>query len=340
MSAGGTSRAWERLRGLPGRTPLRVRLITAVLALVIIALAVISFAGISFLRSYLLGQADNQLQALANEAATHGFPLNARPVPGEAVTWIPDGGQPQQAIVPVSSSGYGLQQTPQLIPGPGIPAIPSSLPSTADHAITVPATSGGGRWRTIGVASTGPAADGTQTNGTLVIAIDVSGAYATIGRLTGIDLIVSAIVIVALAIVGVAVIRASLRPLTDIEHTAEGIAAGDLTRRVPDHDPRTEVGRLGAVAERHARADRDRVRRPAPVGVRRPPVRGADAAVRRRRQPRAAHPADGDPRLRRVLPAARRAGRGLRRSGPGRFRPGRFRPGARRRQPGVCPRAR
>ncbi len=245
MSAGGTSRAWERLRGLPARTPLRVRLITAVLTLVIIALAAISFAGISFLRSYLLGQADNQLQALANEAATHGFPLNARPVPGEAVTWIPDGGQPQQAIVPVSSSGYGLQQTPQLIPGPGIPAIPSSLPSTADHAITVPATSGGGRWRTIGVASTGPAADGTQTNGTLVIAIDVSGAYATIGRLTGIDLIVSAIVIVALAIVGVAVIRASLRPLTDIEHTAEGIAAGDLTRRVPDHDPRTEVGRLG-----------------------------------------------------------------------------------------------
>jgi len=245
MSAGGTSRVWERLRGLPGRAPLRVRLITAVLALVVIALAAISFAGISFLRSYLLSQADNQLQALANEAGTHGFPLNARPVPGEAVTWIPDGGQPQQAIVPVSSSGYGLQQTPQQIPGPAIPAIPSSLPSTADHAITIPATSGGGRWRTIGVASTGPAADGTQTNGTLVIAIDVSGAYATIGRLTGIDLIVSAIVIVALAIVGVAVIRASLRPLTDIEHTAEGIAAGDLTRRVPDHDPRTEVGRLG-----------------------------------------------------------------------------------------------
>jgi two-component system OmpR family sensor kinase len=49
----------------------------------------------------------------------------------------------------------------------------------------------------------------------------------------------------ALAIAGVAAVRASLRPLTDIERTAQGIAAGDLSRRVPEHDPRTEVGRLG-----------------------------------------------------------------------------------------------
>ena len=45
--------------------------------------------------------------------------------------------------------------------------------------------------------------------------------------------------------VGVAVVRASLRPLTDIEKTARAIAAGDLSRRVPDQDPATEVGRLG-----------------------------------------------------------------------------------------------
>jgi two-component system OmpR family sensor kinase len=45
--------------------------------------------------------------------------------------------------------------------------------------------------------------------------------------------------------VGIAIVRASLRPLTDIELTAEAIAAGDLTRRVPDRDPGTEVGRLG-----------------------------------------------------------------------------------------------
>ncbi|HXZ64127.1 MAG TPA: HAMP domain-containing sensor histidine kinase, partial [Streptosporangiaceae bacterium] len=34
-------------------------------------------------------------------------------------------------------------------------------------------------------------------------------------------------------------------PLLDIERTAGAIASGDLSRRVPERDPRTEVGRLG-----------------------------------------------------------------------------------------------
>ena len=36
----------------------------------------------------------------------------------------------------------------------------------------------------------------------------------------------------------------SLRPLEEVETTAAAIAAGDLIRRVPERDPRTEVGRL------------------------------------------------------------------------------------------------
>jgi two-component system OmpR family sensor kinase len=51
-------------------------------------------------------------------------------------------------------------------------------------------------------------------------------------------------VLVVLAAVGVATVRASLRPLTEIEHAAAGIAAGDLTRRVPEYDQETEIGRL------------------------------------------------------------------------------------------------
>jgi two-component system OmpR family sensor kinase len=79
----------------------------------------------------------------------------------------------------------------------------------------------------------------------VIVGVDVSDVYATIGRLTSIDLIVSTAILLVLALVGVALVRASLRPLTEIERTAEGIAAGDLTRRIPDRDPRTEVGRLG-----------------------------------------------------------------------------------------------
>ena len=75
--------------------------------------------------------------------------------------------------------------------------------------------------------------------------MDLGDINGTISQLAGIDLIVSVIIIGGLAIVGVAIVRASLRPLTDIEQTARAIAAGDLSRRVPDQDPVTEVGRLG-----------------------------------------------------------------------------------------------
>ena len=41
-------------------------------------------------------------------------------------------------------------------------------------------------------------------------------------------------------------VRRSLRPLADVEVAAAAIAAGDLSRRVPDADERTEVGRMSA----------------------------------------------------------------------------------------------
>ena len=58
------------------------------------------------------------------------------------------------------------------------------------------------------------------------------------------EVLIGLAVLAALAAAGYLVIRRSLRPLVDVEHTAVAIAGGDLSRRVPDHDPRTEVGRL------------------------------------------------------------------------------------------------
>jgi two-component system, OmpR family, sensor kinase len=56
---------------------------------------------------------------------------------------------------------------------------------------------------------------------------------------------VSVVILIVLMIVGFAVVRANLQPLVDIEETAEEIAEGHLNRRVPEHDPRTEIGSLG-----------------------------------------------------------------------------------------------
>src|SRR5207247_7534071 len=48
-----------------------------------------------------------------------------------------------------------------------------------------------------------------------------------------------------LALGGIAAMRANLRPVVDIEVTAREIAAGRRNRRVPERDPRTEIGSLG-----------------------------------------------------------------------------------------------
>jgi two-component system OmpR family sensor kinase len=51
-------------------------------------------------------------------------------------------------------------------------------------------------------------------------------------------------VLVVVGLAGYAVVHRSLKPLAEVERTAATIAAGQLDRRVPERDPRTEVGRL------------------------------------------------------------------------------------------------
>jgi two-component system, OmpR family, sensor kinase len=227
-----SSRFWQSVRQLPERTPLRTKLITAVLVLVAIALAVISVAGLSFLRSYLLGTADQQLNTLAGQVQTYNGPFHRLGPENWVADFVLDG-----KVVQLYSSGpqYGPQFSS------GAPWL------TSGAAVTVPATSGGAEWRVLAVpgARATDVNTGQQVTGTLVVGVDVSSQYSTIGKLTIFDVLVSVLILAALVAVGAAIIRASLRPLSDIEKTAGAIAAGDLTQRVPEGDPRTEVGRLG-----------------------------------------------------------------------------------------------
>ena len=77
-----------------------------------------------------------------------------------------------------------------------------------------------------------------------VRAISLSDVDNTVHRLVVLEWLVGLIVLVLLGGAGYVVVRRSLRPLVEVEHTAAAIAAGDLSQRVPESDPRTEVGRL------------------------------------------------------------------------------------------------
>lgn len=102
---------------------------------------------------------------------------------------------------------------------------------------TVPDSAGGSDWKIRVVEVPG--------RGTTVLAVSLHSVDSTLRELIVIELVVGAIVLVALAAVASATVRLGLRPLTRIEHTAHAIATGELDRRVADQDPGTETGRLG-----------------------------------------------------------------------------------------------
>lgn len=78
------------------------------------------------------------------------------------------------------------------------------------------------------------------------MAIGLSEVKSTMRWLFYTQLGIGLAVLLLLGVVGYAVVRRSLRPLSEVERTAAAIAAGQLDRRVPERDPRTEVGRLSS----------------------------------------------------------------------------------------------
>ena len=301
----------------PSRTSLRTKLITALLALVIVALAAISVSSGWLLRSYLTSQNDTQLQSVFNSVVTASrisHPARARSTVRRTSILLRESSSREPRSARLAGSRPACPAERRLGSAPSVPARAHEPGLGRRHSgklVTVPAQSGSDTWRVITEPITYQVTTSTggtqQVNGTLIVGVDLGNINATIGRLAAADLIVGAIIVFVLALVGVAVVRANLRPLVEIEETAEEIADGHLNRRVPERDPRTEIGSLGPVAEHHAEPDRDRLPRAGGIRGGGAPVRGTDAAFHRRRQPRAAHAADRDPRLRRVLPPARRA---------------------------------
>jgi two-component system OmpR family sensor kinase len=85
-----------------------------------------------------------------------------------------------------------------------------------------------------------------RTNtGFAAVAMSLDSLESTIRQLVGIEFVVGSVLLVVLGSVAFAVVRLGLRPLTKIEHTAVAIASGELDRRIPETDVRTETGRLG-----------------------------------------------------------------------------------------------
>lgn len=80
--------------------------------------------------------------------------------------------------------------------------------------------------------------------GSIVAAQSLGDLNRTVGQLGFLFLLIGASLLVLVAIASRIVIKIGMKPLEDVEVTAEQIAAGDLSARMPDANPHTEVGRL------------------------------------------------------------------------------------------------
>jgi signal transduction histidine kinase len=247
---------------------LRLRLLVAVGAIAIIALVVADFATYSSLRSSLYNQVDQNL-------VTNRVPIGQSRLTGDVSCFGSAGsGLGQPGTGGGGSSGPGVNHavpngieyaevrttSGKVVEGLSCPAYVANhayspqLPShitgltkqpdgtMATYFTTGSKEPGGPAFRVMvsGSTSTITLASGDQ----LVVAIPIGDQTSTLHTLLLIELAVTAGALVLALAGGWWLVRLGLRPLEDVERTAESIAAGNLDQRVPGANDATEVGRL------------------------------------------------------------------------------------------------
>ena len=80
--------------------------------------------------------------------------------------------------------------------------------------------------------------------GSVAIAQSLNDVDRTLSRLRWLFFLIGFVIVGLIALASRTVIRVGLKPLSQVEETAAQIAAGDLSSRLPDAKPTTEVGRL------------------------------------------------------------------------------------------------
>jgi two-component system OmpR family sensor kinase len=113
--------------------------------------------------------------------------------------------------------------------------LPSEVASHGDKPFTVEAT--GADFRAVARALPGNA-------GTLVAAKSLEELDETVSRLGFLFFFISLVLLLLMAIAARSVVTIGLRPLQAAEDTAGEIASGNLSARMPETSPNTEVGRL------------------------------------------------------------------------------------------------
>ena len=249
---------------------LRLRLLLAVGAISILALVVADFATYSALRSSLYNQVDQELAAHPQtrffvdsttgaplcpspHSSFGGTPVAAGPGPGPG-NGDGDGGQGGFANIFGISYASVVDQNGSVVDSLECPAYVGKnsyrpqLPSPITGFTTQPDGSQAAYFTTSSIAPGGPSfrvrAVKGQGGDVFVQAVPLVDQTSTLHTLFLTELAVTAGALVFALAAGWWLVRLGLRPLEDVERTADSIAAGNLDQRVPGAEQSTEVGRL------------------------------------------------------------------------------------------------
>jgi two-component system OmpR family sensor kinase len=219
------------------RISLQTKLVASVLVLVFAALTLISAASTYFLSDYMVTRMDSQLWTMVEDAKNDETIVHVRRIyyytpPDYLVAFTGVSGEDG-----FGKAGFGVdaEDPPLLLSGV------EAIEKHADKPYTVKGQNGKYMWRMLVVVLP----DGAVMH----VGQRMTGVDDVIARLVLVDVLVGVGVLITLATVGAGLVRQSLIPLIQVERTAAAIAAGDLTRRVPDPEesgghPTTELGRL------------------------------------------------------------------------------------------------
>jgi two-component system OmpR family sensor kinase len=228
------------------RVSLRARLTALSVALIGVLLVVSSLGTIAVLKTYLQQSQDSVLisaaQVLkAEDPALIQSRLEFRQLqlPNLPTDYFigfnnPDG----TLILGLAASTNGTTAPPNII-SLDLPhvALTNSLPFEVTSQGKFTSDNDGAGWRIIAVPL-------TNSPGSVVIALPTGMNNGLIGRYRLIGLGFSALLLIFSGLAVWFTITRALRPLKEVERTAEAVAAGDISKRLLTHDGDTEISRV------------------------------------------------------------------------------------------------
>lgn len=228
------------------RSPLRIRLVAIVTLVLLAGLGSAVVLTNTLLSQFLVQQVDDQLRSTATQFADQALsrpqdvetPTQTLPSDYFIVLFRDDGGAPEPRYQEAVARQYGVPKLgAYTFTDETRPSGPFTVGAVDMYNTGITPRS---EWRVIALVGK----SGDDPIGIVYVGLPLHAVHETAAQVQRL-LIFSALLITAIgAIVGYVAVRRSLRSLGVIERTAAAIADGDLSRRIPQAPPTTEVGSL------------------------------------------------------------------------------------------------